>query len=86
MVLKIIVTTIVAIITIYILPITEEVLEEIIARRINEFLKKYNNILGNFANHINNCLSKNTHCLVLFINFCKVFETLSHRYLLEIQV
>lgn len=83
-----------------ILPAIEKILEEIIVRRLNEFLNKYkilnpcqfgfqkgkniNKLLGNFSNYINKCLSENTHCLALFIDFSKAFDTISHSKLLEI--
>ena len=85
---------------IFILPLLEKVLEEVVVRRLNNFLKKFsiidkdqfifqkgrkiNNLLGNFANFINSCLSTKKHCLVLFINFRKPFYTLSHNKLLQI--
>lgn len=75
-------------------------LEEILVRRLNSFLQKYkiinpnqfgfqkgkniNKLLGNFANHINTCLGENLHCLALFIDFSKAFDTLSHSNLLVI--
>lgn len=83
-----------------ILPIIEKVLEHVIVTRLNEFLEKYkiinpnqygfqkgkniNKLLGNFANHINKQLSENKHCLALFVDFSKAFDTLSHKNLLEI--
>lgn len=83
-----------------ILPIFEKILEEILVRRLNDFLQKFkilnpcqygfqkgkniNKLLGNFANHINKLLSENNHCLALFVDFSKAFDTLSHSKLLEI--
>mgnify|MGYP003558029502 FL=1 len=78
----------------------EKVLEEIIVKRLNSFLVKYNiinnsqygfqrgkninQLLGRFADTINTALSKAEHCLVLFIDFSKAFDTLSHSKLLLI--
>lgn len=78
----------------------EKVLEEIVVRRLNNFLTKYNiinenqfgfqkgnninQLLGLFANHVNQNLSKNRNCLALFVNFSKAFDTLSHVKLIEI--
>lgn len=83
-----------------ILPVVEKVIEEIMVRRLNDFLKKYNvinknqygfqkgkninKLLGHFSNHINKCLDRNTHCLALFIDFSKAFDTLSHTNLINI--
>lgn len=82
-----------------ILPVLEKVLEEIVARRLNDFLDKYklisenqygfqkgrniNQLLGRFSNHINQNLSKNMHCIALFIDFSKAFDTLSHKKLID---
>lgn len=82
-----------------ILPIIEKVLEEIVARRLNDFLTKYkvinsnqfgfqkgknlNQLLGKFSDQINHCLSNNMHCLALFIDFSKAFDTLSHEKIIE---
>lgn len=82
-----------------ILSVIEKVLEEVIARRLNEYLQKYNiinknqfgfqkgkninKLLGNFSNHINKCLSQHMHCLVLYIDFSKAFDTLSHSKLIQ---
>lgn len=83
-----------------ILPIIEKVLEEIVVRRLNDFLNKYdlinknqygfqkgkniNKLLGLFSNHINQNLSKNMSCLALFIDFSKAFDTLSHEKLVNV--
>lgn len=83
-----------------ILPVLEKVLEEVISRRLNSFLIKYkvinenqfgfqknkniNQLLGKFSNYVNKCLSNNMHCLALFIDFSKAFDTLSHKKLIEI--
>lgn len=83
-----------------ILPIIEKVLEEIISRRLSKFLEKYNiinrnqygfqkgkninQLLGNFANVINQNLSEQKQCLAMFIDFSKAFDTLSHAKLLDI--
>lgn len=83
-----------------ILPVIEKVLEEIVARRLNSFLKKYkvinkeqygfqkgkniNQLLGLFANNINTSLSQNKNCLALFIDFSKAFDTLPHEKLLNV--
>lgn len=83
-----------------ILSVVEKVLEEIIVRRLNSFLKKYNiinnsqfgfqkgkninQLLGLFSNHINQSLDKNMHCLALFVDFSKAFDTLPHGKLIEI--
>lgn len=81
------------------LPAIEKILEEVVVRRLTDFLNKYkiidiaqygfqkgksiNKLLGNFANHINTCLSNNNHCLVLYIDFSKAFDTLSHEKLIQ---
>lgn len=83
-----------------ILSVVEKVLEEIIVRRLNDFLVKYkiinkqqfgfqknkniNQLLGLFSNDVNKSLSENKHCLALFIDFSKAFDTLSHNKLIEI--
>lgn len=83
-----------------ILPVFEKIMEEIIGRRLKNFLsqnkiinanqfgfqkdKSINKLLGNFANYINGELSKNHHCLTLFVDFSKAFDTLSHKKLLLI--
>lgn len=83
-----------------ILPAVEKVLEEIVARRLNEFLLKYkiisknqygfqkgkniNQLLGIFSNEVNKSLDKNEHCLGLFIDFSKAFDTLSHNKMIEV--
>lgn len=83
-----------------ILSVVEKVLEEVIVRRLNHFLTKYNiihenqfgfqkgkninQLLGLFSNHINQCLGKNMNCLALFIDFSKAFDTLSHEKLINI--
>lgn len=82
-----------------ILPVMEKVLEEIMARRLNNFLVKYNiinknqygfqkgkninKLLGHFSTHINQCLDHNVQCLALFIDFSKAFDTLSHKNLIQ---
>lgn len=82
-----------------ILPIIEKVLEEVISTRLNGFLSKYkviskcqygfqkgrsiNELLGNFTNHINQGLNESISSLVLFIDFSKAFDTLSHTKLIE---
>lgn len=83
-----------------ILSVIEKILEEVIVKRLNTFLNKFkiinpnqygfqkekniNQLLGKFADTINNALSKVEHCLVLFIDFSKAFDTLSHTKLLSI--
>lgn len=83
-----------------ILPAIEKVLEEVVVKRLTNFLSKYkiinknqfgfqkgksiNKLLGHFSHHINESLSKNEHCLVLYIDFSKAFDTLSHAKLIEI--
>lgn len=83
-----------------ILSVIEKILEEVIVKRLNTFLNKFkiinpnqygfqkekniNQLLGKFADTINNALSKVEYCLVLFIDFSKAFDTLSHTKLLSI--
>lgn len=82
-----------------ILSVVEKVLEEVIVRRLNAFLLKYkiinnnqyafqkgkniNQLLGLFANNINQSLAINKSCLALFIDFSKAFDTLSHAKIIE---
>lgn len=82
-----------------ILPVIEKVLEEIVVRRLNEFLRKYNilhksqygfqkgkninQLLGLFANEVNKNLAENKCCLALFIDFSKAFDTLPHNKIIE---
>lgn len=84
---------------IVILSVVEKILEEIVVKRLRAFLEKYNiihpnqfgfqkgkninKLLGNFSNYINSCLSQNMHCLALFIDFSKAFDTLSHKKLIS---
>ena len=81
-----------------ILPIMEKIIEEVVVRRLNSFLNRYNvinekqfgfqkgksinKLLGGFTNHINKGLSKNMSSLVLFVDFSKAFDTISHSKLL----
>lgn len=44
--------------------------------------KSINKLLGNFSHHINSSLSNNHHCLVLYIDFSKAFDTLTHAKLI----
>lgn len=83
-----------------ILPVIEKVLEEIVVRRMNDFLCRYkiiskqqygfqkgrniNQLLGHFSSYINKCLDTKMHCLVLFVDFSKAFDTLSHAKLLDV--
>ena len=83
-----------------ILPSIEKILEEIMVRRLTCFLKKFNlinnnqygfqrgkninQLLGHFSSHINNTLEKKQHCLALFIDFSKAFDTISHEKLLSV--
>lgn len=83
-----------------ILPVIEKILEEVVVRRLTNYLEKYriinksqfgfqkgksiNKLLGNFSNYINTSLSQNLHCLVLYIDFSKAFDTLSHDNLIRI--
>ncbi|XP_075150930.1 uncharacterized protein LOC142225039 [Haematobia irritans] len=82
-----------------ILPVLEKVLEEIIVRRLNNFLSKYNiindnqygfqkgkninKLLGHFSNFVNQKLDQRAHCIALFIDFSKAFDSLSHGKLLS---
>lgn len=82
-----------------ILPVIEKILEEVIVRRLTDYLVKFkiidknqfgfqkdkniNKLLGNFSNYINSCLSNHMHCLVLYIDFSKAFDTLSHKKLIQ---
>lgn len=77
----------------------EKVLEEIVARRLNTFLLKYkilnhnqyafqkgkniNQLLGLFADKVNQSLANNRSCLALFVDFSKAFDTLSHAKIIE---
>lgn len=83
-----------------ILPVIEKVLEEVIVRRLTDYLKKFNiinknqfgfqkqkninKLLGNFSTQINNYLSQHMHCLVLYIDFSKAFDTLSHPRIIQL--
>ena len=78
-----------------ILSVIEKIIEEIIVRRLTEFLNKYNiinknqfgfqkdkninKLLGNFSNFINKSLSEKKHCLSLFIDFSRLLT----RYLTQ---
>lgn len=82
-----------------ILSVIDKILEEVVATRLRSFLEKYriinenqygfqrgkniNQLLGNFSNLINEYISKNMHVLVIFIDFSKAFDTLSHKRLIE---
>lgn len=82
-----------------ILPVIEKVIEEIVARRLNDFMVKYkiihenqygfqkgkniNQLVGHFSNNLNLNLSNDMHSLVLFIDFSKAFDTLPHDKLLD---
>lgn len=77
-----------------ILPVLEKVLEEIVVRRLTSFLSKYkiinknqygfqknkniNQLLGYFANHINQNLNMHNNSVAIFIDFSKAFDTLAH--------
>lgn len=83
-----------------ILSVVEKVLEEVIVRRLTGFLNKFNiihdnqfgfqkgkninQLLGLFSNHVNQSLGNKMHCLALFVDFSKAFDTLSHSKLIEI--
>ena len=82
-----------------VLPVLEKILEEVLVNRLNSFIKKFNviddrqygfqkgknvnQLLGKFSNHLNDSLSRNKHCLVLFLDFSKAFDTLPHEKLLQ---
>lgn len=82
-----------------ILSVVEKILEEIIVRRLNEFINKYNlihknqyafqrgkninQLLGLFSNKINKSLGDNICCLALFVDFSKAFDTLSHEKIID---
>ena len=82
-----------------ILSAIEKIMEEVLVRRITKFLQKYkvidnrqfgfqkgkniNQLLGNFANVLNESLSKNLHNIVMFIDFSKAFDTIPHEKLLK---
>ena len=46
--------------------------------------KSINKLLAHFSDAINSNFSKNLHSLVLFIDFSKAFDTLSHDKLLAV--
>ena len=82
-----------------ILPSIEVLLEEIIKSRLESYIIKYNiihedqygfqkgksinKLLGNFSNVLNTAMSRGLHSLVLFIDFKKAFDTISHKALLD---
>ena len=45
--------------------------------------KSINKLLGDFTSYLNEGLSKNQHSLILFIDFSKAFDTLSHEKILK---
>lgn len=82
-----------------ILPSTEKIFEQVLYKRLYEYVEKnniisnnqygfragwsINKLLGNFANCLNENKSKAMHSLVLFIDFSKAFDTLSHHKILS---
>ena len=82
-----------------ILPAIEKIMEEVLVRRITDFIRKYkiiddrqygfqkgkniNQLLGKFANRVNENLSNNLHSLIMFIDFSKAFDTIPHDKLLK---
>ena len=83
-----------------ILPIIEKIIEEIACKRLWGYLSKnnimsknqygfqkgknINKLLAYFTDHLNQNLSKGLHSLVLFVDFSKAFDTLSHDKLLSV--
>ena len=45
--------------------------------------KTVNQLLGKFSDHFNKSMSQNLHSLVLFLDFSKAFDTISHAKLLD---
>lgn len=82
-----------------ILPIMEKIMEEVIVRRINNFVTKYkiinkrqygfqagksiNRLLGDFSSHLNESKGKKMHSIILFIDFKKAFDTLDHNIMVS---
>lgn len=82
-----------------ILSAVDKVMEEVLAKRLYEYVEKYkileknqfgfrknksiNRLLGDFANKLYQSLDKNHNSVVLFIDFKKAFDTLSHKQILR---
>lgn len=82
-----------------ILATIEKCLEEVVSRRLLNFVEKHSvlhekqygfqknkstgKLLGEFTNTVHESLNKNHHVLVLFMDFSKAFDTLNHGKLLE---
>lgn len=82
-----------------ILSVIEKCMEEVVTRRLLNYVDKHaiihekqygfqknkstGKLLAEFSNTVNESLNKNHHVLVLFIDFSKAFDTLNHVKLLE---
>lgn len=82
-----------------ILPIIEKCLEEIVVRRLNNFVAKHNilhanqygfqkgkstgKLLAELTNMVNMSLNKNHHVLLMFVDFSKAFDTICHSKLIQ---
>lgn len=76
-----------------------KIIEEVMVIRTQEFLAKHkiincnqyayqagtgtNKLLGDFSSFLNSKYGAGNHCLVLFVDFSKAFDTLDHRIILK---